>query len=114
MIAKRIACYLLLTTFLCAGCPERKDASFVLLVQDHCKVSTETCDALIASIKTELSKPNISDTEKTAFVELIERLDYIKRSGITIDKYINSQVDQELRAEVLRLIAERGLNKTGE
>ena len=88
---------------LCLGCEKKGSVEFIDVVQDHKELTTETNDALIASIRDDMQSLNDPNAIKGA-EELIERLDMIKDQSEIICEYVFTTVpDQELLAQLLRL-----------
>lgn len=97
---------ILLCGLFVVGCTDyRKEAT--LVAQDHRKITVETADALIASIQQELANPDLPEKDRLSFQDLIDRLDYMKRSSITLEKVFLSDLNNETYAELLKLIYER-------
>lgn len=96
------------------GCAKPYTKEFVQVVQDHRTVGDETIDAVVASIRADMSARNdLSADQQKAVEDLIARLEYLKMSGQTIESYVmTNQVDQKLLADLLRSRWERGQNAT--
>jgi len=80
-------------------------AQFVEITADHQMVCNETCVALIQSIQKELDvRTDLSDAQRTAYLDLISRLQYIQESSELIKRYtVATMVDEELFEEMLRV-----------
>jgi hypothetical protein len=93
--------------FCAVGCQQKGRLEFVTVVQDHEKLSIETNDAVIATIRGDMdnmrSKGNLTPEIELAGNKLIERLEMIKKQSQLISKYVQSTyVDEELLSELLK------------
>lgn len=76
----------------------RQTDQVLSVVKDHQVVCQETCDALIKSIKAEISQnPDMKAAQKESYVNLIDRLEYIKYSADIIKRYfVATEIDEQM------------------
>jgi hypothetical protein len=88
------------------GCVQRIHPAFYAVVKDHQILLNETNDAVIGSIQADLeeNRHRLTADQVRSIENLILRLQFLQRQGVTIEKYVESRfVDEQLISELIRL-----------
>lgn len=99
-------CFLIVfgLALLCGCASNRIHPEFFEVVHSHQALTSETIDAVIASIRGEMNERTDLAPEQLQIIQgLIDRLELIKQQADVMDRYVlATQVDQELLRELLR------------
>ena len=91
-----------ITCLILFGCQKQGQIEFMDVVQDHKELTTETANALIASIRDDMQGIDDSDALKGA-EELIERLEMMQDQSEAIFEYVfTAMPDQDLLSRLLK------------
>ena len=83
------------------GCASYKK-EFILVIDDHNRITQETTTSMLNSVNAALSE-KLPDVERQKLVYLKDRLEYMSASSTVIRNYVyTSQVNEELMQELLR------------
>ena len=98
--------FITIALFCLVGCQPKGRIEFVTVVQDHEKLSVETNNAVISTIRDDLKSMKyqgiLTPEIELAGNKLIERLEMVKKQSQLISRYVQSTyVDEELMSELL-------------
>lgn len=93
-----------LTVLLCiiSSCSKPYKADFIEVVRDHRQITIETLNSVKNTIMDESANAHLNDDQQKGVKTLLDRLDFIIDGSIVIDKYVNSTIDQNTLAELIR------------
>lgn len=85
-----------------SGCGPDHRTEFVQIADDNEKITAETCDSLILSIREEMD--NVAGENRVELENLIERLEYMKSASAVIHRYAKTHMmDLDVFADLIRL-----------
>jgi len=84
-----------------SGCNDYR-VEFIQVAKDNKKITVETCKSIISSIEDSIE--SATEEDKESLESLKERLEYMKKASILIDRYSRDQfLDKEVFVELIRL-----------